>query len=273
MTDSPPTERPAPPGIDTTQAHSARVYDFLLGGKDNYAADRVVAEGLLSVLPEAGEMARRNRLFVARAVRHLVADLGIDQILDVGAGIPTAPAVHTIAREINPDVRVAYTDHDRIVLAHDRALLSTEPGVLTILGDVTAPETILDSPDLGGLFDWTRPVAVIFAALFHFVPDSVEPLKIMAGFRERLAPGSAVVLSMISSDGVPEDVLARGEAVYSRSASPLTMRTGPEVARFFTGFRVLEPGIVTVDDWRPTDDGLAPLAIAGGLCGVGVLDA
>jgi hypothetical protein len=261
-----------PPGIDTSVAHPARIYDHLLGGKDNYEVDRRTAERLLAVVPEVGHTARRNREFIARAVRYVVGDLGIDQIVDIGTGIPTAPAVHAVAREIDPGVRVAYVDNDPIVLAHDRALLAREPGVLTVLGDLTDPPSVLEHPEIAQLVDWSRPVGLLLAAVFHFVPDERDPLAMLAAYRERLAPGSAVVISLATSEGYPAEVAQRVREVYRTAAAPLVPRTRAQIERFFTGLRVVEPGVTILSGWRP--DSAEP-ATAGAdllLCGVGVVE-
>jgi len=257
---------------DSTVAHPARVYDFLLGGKDNYAADREVAEQVLELIPDAGALCRRNREFIHRAVRHLVADRGIEQIIDVGTGVPTSPAVHEVARELNPAVRVAYVDNDPVVLAYGRALLATEPGVVTFAGDLREPASVLDQPALRALIDFSRPVAVLFAAVFHFVPDACDPAGIIAAYRRRMAPGSAVVISHnTSTDNDPEEV-RRAVAVYEAS-EPLIVRTREQITGLFDGFDIREPGVVKLHQWRPAPDGTTPTAGGTWMCaGLGILD-
>jgi S-adenosyl methyltransferase len=240
-----------PPEIDVSIAHPARIYDFLLGGKDNYAADREVAARIMEVNPQTAAAARRNREFILRAVPVMVGELGIDQIIDLGAGIPTAPTVHGVARAINPDVVVAYVDNDPIVLAHDRALLAVDAGVITVLGDLTDPASVLDDPEIGALIDWSRPVGLIMAAVFHFVPPERDPVGIVAAYRRRLAPGSAAAISMLTSDGASAEEIDRGKQAY-RATQGLTFRSHDGVAEFFSGFELAEPGVVAPADWRPT---------------------
>jgi molybdopterin-guanine dinucleotide biosynthesis protein len=241
-----------PPEIDVSVAHPARIYDFLLGGKDNYAADRAVAEQIMGVNPQTAAAARRNREWVLRAVPVMVGVLGIDQIVDLGTGIPTAPTVHGVARAVNPDVVVAYVDNDPIVLAHDRALLAVDAGVVTVLGDLTEPASVLDDPEIGALIDWSRPVGIIMAAVFHFVPPQRRPLEIVAAYRDRLAPGSAVALSMLTSEGVDDDEIERGKQAY-RATQGLTFRSQAGVTDFFAGLDLVEPGVVAPAQWQPTE--------------------
>ena len=261
------------PGFDASRPHVSRVYDYLLGGKDNYAADRAVAEQMLVINPGAAHSARRNREFILRAVRAMVEDLGIDQIVDLGTGIPTAPTVHRVARDINPDVVVAYIDNDPIVMAHDRALLAVEPGVLTVLADLTDPPSVLDDQEIGGLIDWSRPVGIIMAAVFHFVPPERNPEAMVAAYRDRLAPGSAAAISRLTSEGAVASQMTRARNEYrERATQGLTFRSRDEVGAFFTGFDLVEPGLVHPAEWRPTQ--LPPTETEGSdyvLVGVGAL--
>lgn len=241
--------------IDTSIAHPARVYDYLLGGKDNFEPDRVVGDRLIRAVPDIQPLVRRNREFIQRAVRYLVEDEGIEQIIDVGTGIPTSPAVHETAREINPGVRIAYVDNDPIVLAHDRALLSREEGVVTFLGDLVDPPSVLDHPGLREHIDFDRPVAVLFAAVFHFVTDDQDPGGIVAAYRKRMAPGSAMVISHLSRRHRPREAVDEFVRSYKTSA-PLVFRSEPEIRELFDGFDLVEPGLVPLHEWRP--DSSAP---------------
>jgi len=259
--------------IDTTVAHPARVYDFLLGGKDNYAADRVVAEQGLGLIPDAGQAARCNREFIHRAVRYLVGEVGITQIIDVGTGIPTSPAVHEIARQVDPAVQVAYVDNDPVVLAHDRALLATEPGVVTFAGDLREPASVLDQSAVGELIDFTRPVAVLFAAVFHFVTDDQDPAGIIAAYRRRMAPGSAVVISHDTSTGRDPALVRQAEELYDNASAPLVMRTREQITALFDGFHICEPGVVNLHQWRPAPGEITPTTGGEWMhAGVGLLD-
>ena len=239
--------------IDTSVPHPARVYDWLLGGKDNFGPDRDVGERLVSAVPDIQDLVRRNREFIHRAVRYLVHEQHIEQIIDVGTGIPTAPAVHEVAREINPDVRVAYVDNDPIVLAHDRALLSREEGVVTFLGDLLDPASVLDQPDVRRLIDFRQPVAVLFAAVFHFITDDQDPQAIVAAYRERMAHGSAMVVSHLSTSHRSRSEVEEFQRNYQTSA-PLVFRRDTEIMELFEGFSLVDPGLVTLHEWRPDSD-------------------
>ena len=241
-----------PPQIDASIAHPARIYDYLLGGKDNYEVDRAVAEQLLAINPVASASARRNREFILRAVPVMVGELGVSQILDLGTGIPTAPTVHRRAREVNPDTTVVYVDNDPIVLAHDRALLAVEPGVHTVLGDLTDPPTVLEHPELDGVLDWSRPIGLIMAAVFHFVPDEKGPVDILRAYTERMAPGSVVAISMLTSEGAVAAEMAQAQERY-RASQGLTFRDRAGIAAFFDGLDLIEPGLVDPAGWRPTE--------------------
>lgn len=239
--------------IDASTPHPARVYDYLLGGKDNFEPDRRIGDGLVVAVPDVQPLVRRNREFIHRAVRHLVGHEGIEQIIDVGTGIPTSPSVHQVAREINPNVRVAYVDNDPIVLAHDRALLSREHGVVTFLGDLTDPASILGHRSIRELIDFDRPVAVLFAAVFHFTTDEQDPHGVVAAYRERITPGSAVVISHLSTrhrSGAAVEEFVRNY----RTSAPLVFRSGAEIRELFDGFNLVEPGLVPLHEWRPDSD-------------------
>lgn len=257
--------------IDTTVPHPARVYDWLLGGKDNFAPDRDIGERLISAVPDIQDLVRRNREFIHRAVRYLVREQGIEQIIDVGTGIPTAPAVHEVARAINPEVRVAYVDNDPIVLAHDRALLSREEGVVTFLGDLVDPASVLNQPEVSQLIDFREPVAVVFAAVFHFVTDDQDPQAVVAAYRERMAPGSAMVISHLSySHRTRADV---DEFVrHYKTSAPLVFRRDEEILELFEGFSLAEPGLVPLHEWRPDSDDPPQEGGTWGSAGVGIRD-
>ena len=178
------------PNIDTSVANVARMYDYYLGGKDNFEADRVAAEKVLAQMPGQRRSALENRRFLRRAVRFLTAEAGIDQFLDIGVGLPTQGAVHEVAHEIKPRSRVAYVDYDPVVVAHGNALLATPDQSVVVAEDIRRPRELLANPVIRGHLDFDRPIAVLVLAIFHFVPDEDDPAAITACLREALAPGS-----------------------------------------------------------------------------------
>jgi SAM-dependent methyltransferase len=234
MTAGPPKSQ-----VDTSKPHPARIYDFLLGGKDNYPVDQALAEQLT---PEAHEGARQNRAFMHRAVGW-VARSGIDQFLDIGTGIPTEPNLHQIVQEINPGARIVYTDNDPIVLRHAEALLVSSPEGLTdyVEADVRRPVEILEHARK--LLDFSRPVSLSLIALLHFVPDEDDPYGITRTLLDALAPGSCLVLSHLTGDFLTEEQNRIAE--YRSSGINLRPRTRAEVERFFEGLGLVEPGLVT----------------------------
>lgn len=240
--------------LDVNRAHSARMYDYFLGGKDSYEADRVAAEGVKAVWPSVVMTARINRAFMNRATRWL-AGSGVRQFLDIGTGIPTEPNLHQIAQEVAPDARVVYVDNDPIVLAHARALMVGTPEGRTayVEADVTRPETILDAAELAEVLDLSQPVALSVVALLHFVPDDRDPHGILATLLDRLAPGSYLVMTHISADFGSPDV-ATAMRIYNDSGVPVQMRSRAEVARFFEGLELVEPGLTVPHRWR--NDGI-----------------
>jgi hypothetical protein len=240
---------PAAADVGTDVAHPARMYDYYLGGKDNFEADRIAAEQAMSVVPDAQKVARTNREFLVRAVRTMAAS-GIDQFLDLGTGFPTSPNVHEVARETHPDARVVYVDNDPVVVSHNQALRKAA-GVVAVAGDIRDPDSILGNPAVMETIDFRRPVAVLFVAVLHFVTDADRPLGIMDAFRRRLTAGSMLAISHLTSDGVPRPVIRTAQEAYARATAPLVFRTTDEIEAFFAGMRMLEPGLVDVAQWRP----------------------
>ncbi|MEW1688793.1 SAM-dependent methyltransferase [Streptomyces sp. NPDC091265] len=232
------------PPIDTGRPQSARVYDALLGGKDNYPVDQAVAQQLPV---EAKIGARQNRAFMNRATAWLATE-GIDQFLDIGTGIPTAPNLHQIAQEINPASRVVYCDNDPIVLRHAEALLISRPEGATdyVPADVREPEAIIEAARK--VLDFERPVALSLLGLLHFLPDDVDPHGILGTLTGALAPGSYAVLSQGASDVNPERG-RQGADEYDKGGIRLALRTRAEFARFLDGLEVVEPGLVTAPEW------------------------
>jgi hypothetical protein len=240
--------------IDTRRPHPARIYDFLLGGKDNYEVDRAAAERLIQAAPEVRATVRANRDFLHRAVRHLVADVGIRQILDIGTGLPTAPNVHQVADAIAPDTRVVYVDNDPIVNAYANALLTDTGNTSIVLADLRDPQAILAHPDVRKLIDFDEPVALLLVAILHFVTDAEDPAALVATLRDALPAGSYLVLSHATADIQGDRTEAA--SVYNSATATMSLRTRPQILDFLTGFTLLDPGLVQVPNWRP--DGPLP---------------
>jgi hypothetical protein len=227
------------------------MYDFWLGGHDNFAADRRAALAVSEAAPEAPLMAKENRKFLRRAVRYLAAEAGISQFLDIGTGLPTQGNVHQVAQAVNPDARVVYVDNDPMVLAHSRAL-KTGGNTVVIEADLRQPQVILDHPGTHALIDFTRPLAVLLVAVLHFVGNDDRPHAIVSSIRDALPSGSYLVLSHVTGDIRPE-VAAKSETEYKKVAPGATLRTHEEILRFFTGLELVEPGLVQVPYWRPEE--------------------
>ena len=243
--------------LKQNQAHSARIYDFFLGGKNNYAADREAADKIEQAIPNVRQVALENRAFMHRAIRY-VADQGIHQFLDIGTGIPTEPNLHQIAQEVVPEARVVYVDHDPIVLAHARALLVGTPQGRTeyVQADLAEPRRILDDERVRETLDFDRPVALSLIALCHFVPGE-RIYDIIDTLLEPLAPGSFLVMTHLTTDLDPETVEATVRA-YEHSGIPMQARTCDQVARMFRTLEPVSPGIVPIGRWYPEGTGPAP---------------
>jgi hypothetical protein len=238
--------------LHTDRPHAARVYDVLLGGKTNYAADRVAAERTLEVLPSAALTARQNRAFMHRAARYLAAERGVWQFLDIGTGIPTSPNLHEVVQSVTPRARVVYVDNDPIVLTHSRALHTSHPEGRTayIHGDLRAPEEILADPDLIATLDLTRPVALTLVAVVHWLHREHDPHDIVARLLGALAPGSFLTLTHVTDD-FEQDAISEISAMFARSGSDVNAVGKDEVIRFFDGLELVEPGVQLVHRWRP----------------------
>jgi hypothetical protein len=258
--------------IDTSRPHPARMYDYYLGGKDNYEVDRAAAQRVIDLFPDIVPMARANREFMHRAVRYMV-DSGIRQIIDIGTGIPTLPNTHQVAHEVSPEVHVAYVDNDPIVATYAGAHLVGAGDTGFLLGDLRDPESVLRHPTVSKLIDLGRPVGLMLVAVLHFVRDDEDPAGLVAAYRDALPAGSHLVLSHTTGDFHRLDGDA-GEArdVYrDRGATAtLTLRSHEEVLGFFDGFELVEPGLVQSPLWRPdgpvpTEQELARLGFYGGV--------
>ncbi|ELP70545.1 SAM-dependent methyltransferase [Streptomyces turgidiscabies] len=247
-------ERPAwaPRGIDITVPSVSRIYDFYLGGSHNFEVDREAARRAMEYMPGLPKIMQANRAFMRRAVRFAAAE-GITQFLDIGSGIPTFGSVHEVAREVNPEARVVYVDHDPVAVAHSQAVLAGDEHADVLAADLRKPREILDSLQVQSLIDRNRPVALLLVAILHFVEDTDDPYAAVAELRDALAPGSLLVLTHASYEGIPlPPERAEGAVdVYKDIRNPLVMRSHDAIARFFEGYDMVEPGLVPMPRWRP----------------------
>lgn len=242
------TRQNGPDGIDTTTATPARIYDYFLGGKDNFEVDRSAAEEIMKAVPEAPAAARANRGFLRRAVRYM-ADAGIRQFIDVGAGLPTQGNVHEVAQEVRPGARIVYVDNDPVVLVHGRALLEANADVAVVQGDLRHPAEILAEPRVTELIDLDEPVGVLLVAILHFIGDEEEPFDLVARLLEPLPAGSHLAISHGYEGGMADGTSEHARGVYRRSTSAIHSRPPRTVERFFAGTDIVEPGIVWVPEW------------------------
>jgi hypothetical protein len=242
----------APPGVNINVPHSARIYDYWLGGKDNFAIDRAVGEAMMKAIPGMRSMAGENRRFVHRAARDLVAKEGIRQFLDIGTGIPTRPNLHEVAQRLAPETRVVYVDNDPIVLVHARALMiSTEAGRSEyISADLHHPESILKEQVLQETLDLTRPVGLTMIAILMLLADEDDPWNLVAQLRDAMPTGSILAITHPTADFNPAEV---DQAVAAARGAGMTLvaRTREQVQRFFGDWQMLDPGLVPVSAWRP----------------------
>ena len=236
-----------PPEIDTTQPSVARVYDAILGGKDNFAVDRAVAAEAVAAMGDRGNGARLNRAALGRAVRYMVLQ-GVDQFLDLGSGLPTVQNTHQIAQTINPGARVVYVDNDPTVYLHGKALLADDASTTVVLADIRTPDALLAAAEVSGFLDFGKPVGLILNAVIHHVLDEEDPYGIVTSYKEALAPGSYMQLTHFCDES-PE---ARANAeVLRRSLGRGQVRSREEIMRFFDGLDLVQPGLVYLDAWQP----------------------
>ena len=268
--DSPVAGAPVPQ-LDTSRPHSARMYDYFLGGKNHFAADREMAEKVLATTPMARTSARENRAFLGRVARFLAAEAGIRQFLDIGTGLPTANSVHEVAQAVAPASRVVYADNDPMVLAHARALLTSSPEGRTayIQADLRDPGSVLASPVLREVLDLGQPVALMLIAVLHFIPDEDEPGKVIGALLDALPAGSYLAASHTTAEHDRER-WASLEAGYRSGGIRGQLRDSGEFARLaFTGLQLVPPGVTLVSEWRPEGGGPAPtpaeVSIYGGV--------
>lgn len=248
-----------PVGVDATVPHTARMYDYFLGGKDHFAADREAAGRVLEAFPNVRDAARANRACMARMTRFL-ARQGVRQFLDIGTGLPTSPNVHEVAQSVAPDARVLYVDHDPVVLTHARALLTSTPEGRTacLQADLRDPVGILTAPELHAVLDLAQPVALSLIAVLHFLPDTDDPYTIVARLMDALAPGSYLALTHVTGDFAPR-VVEAGAAEYRNAGLSVQPRTRGEVARFLTGLDLIPPGLEVVTRWQRDPRGIGAL--------------
>jgi S-adenosyl methyltransferase len=238
--------------FDTSVAHQARMYDYMLGGKDNYAADRAAAEAAYQIWPDMAFAARANRAFLGRVIRYLAGEAGIRQFLDIGTGIPTAGNTHQVAQAVAPESRVVYVDYDPVVLAHARALLtSSDTGATEYVdADLRDTGTILERAQ--GLLDFGRPVAVTLISILHAIPDADDPHAIVAKIMAAVPPGSYLGISHAGSDLLDPEMLDSLENAWrGRMQQQITWRTREQVLRFFADTDLVDPGLVRAEEWRP----------------------
>ncbi|MFD4643290.1 SAM-dependent methyltransferase [Lentzea sp. NPDC058436] len=238
-----------PEGVDTGMPSAARLYDYLLGGGHNFAADRALADKFLKAQPNARSIARLNRAFLRRSVLFMI-ERGIRQFLDLGSGIPTVGNVHEIAQKADPEAHVVYVDFEEVAVAHSQLILEQDPRATIIQEDMTRPAEVLEAARHSGLIDFTQPVGVLTAGVFHFVPPQADPNAIVAAYRDAVPAGSYLAVSQFTQDLQPEEMAGVVE-VMKKSQNPMYPRTRSEIEALFDGFELEEPGIVPTPLWRP----------------------
>jgi hypothetical protein len=257
-------------GLDITVPNVARIYDYFLGGKDNFEADRRAADELARLIPGSGQACRANRVFLGRVVCYLAGQAGIRQFIDIGSGLPTASNVHEIAKDIDADARVVYVDYDPVVVLHSQAILEDKAkGVAVVEADLRSPDSIIDDPRVRDLIDFAQPVAVLMLAILHFVTDEEQPEGVTGRFTDVLVPGSYLALSHITDQDVAADRSRAAQQVYRGASAPAVPRSPARIAEFFDRLRIVDPGVVSISDWRmdpgPRTDPDAPRLIYGGV--------
>ena len=245
-----PDNERIPPGTDPDKASVARMYDAMLGGQHNFAIDREAVAAVTGIDPQVRTLARANRAFLGRAVRHLV-DAGVRQFIDLGSGIPTQGNVHEVAQAASPGARVVYVDKDPVAVAHSTTLLADNPDADIVDADIRRPDDVLSSPKLRKLIDFEEPVAVLMVAILHFVTPEENPAGIVAAFRDALPEGSWLALTHATNEHRPDTAAAVSKLYSARATSPVTARSHDEIHDLFTGFDLVKPGLVHVPLWRP----------------------
>ncbi|WP_375336721.1 SAM-dependent methyltransferase [Amycolatopsis sp. SID8362] len=240
-----------PPGVDISVPSMARTYDFMLGGGHHFAVDRAVGEQIERAMPGLRDAARVNRAFLGRAVRFMTAQ-GIRQFLDIGSGIPTVANVHEVAQAQDPDCRVVYVDRDPVAVAHSELMLAGNDRAAIVQADMRDPEKIFDAPQVRALLDFEKPVGLLMLLMLHWVPDESGPLELVGRYGAALAPGSFLAITHVTGDHQGENLEEATEAIKeSRSPDQVNLRTHAQVTELFTGFEIVEPGLVGCGEWRP----------------------
>lgn len=242
----------APADVDLNRPNAARVYDYYLGGGCNFDIDREFGNQMIKVLPEIREAARLNRGFLRRAVRYC-AEQGIDQFLDLGAGIPTVGPTHEVASRVQPHSRVVYVDNEAVAVAHGRLLLEDNDNAAILQADLCTPQDVLRASETGRLIDFSRPVAVMLIALLHFVPENEEAARVVAQYRDVLPEGSYLILAHGTTEGQMGSRTQDAVQQYQQTSTPVYLRDRAEVQSLFDGFELVEPGLVFTPEWRPED--------------------
>jgi hypothetical protein len=271
--DPDPGDGSAPPAhevaleLDTSVAHVARVYDFWLGGKDNFAADRAAGEQAIQAYPDIVYSVRANRAFLARTVRYLAGEAGIRQFLDIGTGIPTANNTHEVAQDVAPGSNVVYVDNDPVVLTHARALLVSGQHGHTSYIDADLRDTKPILAEAAQTLDFSRPVAIMLMAILQHIDEAEDPYAIVNSLLAAVPPGSYLAISHPAADIETEAMAQMAERLNKLMAEKVTFRTRPQVARFFDGLELVEPGMVRVQEWRPASEieAKSPAALWGGV--------
>lgn len=224
------------------------MYDYYLGGKDNYRVDREAVERVAEAMPEIRQLAQENRAFLRRAVRYM-ARQGVRQFIDIGSGLPTAGNTHEVAQQVAPDARVVYVDIDPVVLAHGRAILASDDNTSVATADMHQPEEVLEHPETTRLIDFSQPVGVLMIAMVHFLTVEERP-AVMRRLYDALAPGSHLTATHVTTDGKQAEAVAQIEAVYATTPTPIFFRDRADIGAFFDGYELVEPGLVTLDEWH-----------------------
>lgn len=240
-----------PADVDLSRPNVARVYDYVLGGANNFEVDREFAKRLLATMPDAQFLAQENRAFLRRTVSYLTETAGIRQFIDLGSGIPTVGNTHEVVQRIDPAARVVYVDNEPVAVAHSELILQDNKNASVIRADIRDVRAVLGHPETKQLIDFDEPVAILAYAVLHFMPDE-EPYRLVARYRDATVPGSYLAVSHVTQEGRPEieDVLTQ----YRNADNPVTERNQAEIARFFAGYELVDPGVVIIREWRPEID-------------------